>query len=64
VSITKCQRCERRSTREETFMNLSVDIEKNTSLSYCLKKFSTKELLNLGDKFYCENCNTKQVATR
>jgi len=64
VSITKCQRCERRSTREETFMNLSVDIEKNTSLSHCLKKFSTKELLNLGDKFFCESCNTKQVATR
>lgn len=45
-------------------MNLSVDIDKNVSLSYCLKKFSTKELLNLGDKFYCESCNTKQVATR
>lgn len=64
VSITKCQTCERTSTREETFMNLSVDIEKNTSLSHCLKKFSTKELLNMGDKFYCEGCNTKQVATR
>ena len=45
-------------------MNLSVDIEKNTSLSNCLKKFSTKELLNIGDKFYCEDCNSKQVATR
>jgi ubiquitin carboxyl-terminal hydrolase 9/13 len=64
VSITKCQTCERSSTREETFMNLSVDIEKNTSLSNCLKKFSTKELLNMGDKFYCEDCNSKQVATR
>lgn len=64
VSITKCQTCERQSTREETFMNLSVDIEKNTSLSNCLKKFSTKELLNIGDKFYCEDCHSKQVATR
>ena len=64
VSITKCQTCERQSTREERFMNLSVDVDKNVSLSYCLKKFSTKELLNLGDKFYCESCNTKQVATR
>lgn len=45
-------------------MNLSVDVEKNVSLSYCLKKFSTKELLNLGDKFFCESCNSKQVATR
>jgi len=45
-------------------MNLSVDVEKNLSLSSCLKKFSTKELLNLGDKFFCESCGTKQVATR
>ena len=59
ISIIKCLTCERLSTREETFMNLSVDIEKNTSLSHCLKKFSTKELLNMGDKFYCEGCNAK-----
>ena len=45
-------------------MNLSVDIEPNVSLRYCLKKFSTKELLNLGNKFHCETCGTKQVATR
>lgn len=64
ISITKCQRCERQSTREERFMNLSVDVEKNVSLSYCLKKFSTKELLNQNEKFLCESCNTKQVATR
>ena len=64
VSITKCQTCERESQREETFMNLSVDIEENVSLNYCLKKFSKKGLLNLGDKYFCEACNTKQVATR
>ena len=64
VSITKCGMCEYQSVREETFMNLSVDIEENVSLSYCLKKFSNKEYLKLGDKFYCESCNTKQVATR
>ena len=64
VSITKCQCCERQNKREECFMNLSVDIEQNVSLNYCLKKFSTKELLNLGNKFYCDNCNSHQVATR
>ena len=64
VSITKCQGCEYQSVREETFMNLSVDIEENVSLSYCMKKFSKKGLLNLGDKYFCDTCNTKQVATR
>jgi len=64
VSITKCQTCEQTSLREEEFNTLSIDIESNVSLSNCLKKFSTKELLNLNDKFFCESCNSKQVATR
>lgn len=45
-------------------MNLQIDIDKNVSLGYCFKKFSSKELLKLRDKFHCEGCNTKQVATR
>lgn len=45
-------------------MNLSVDIEQNVSLGHCLKRFSTKELLKEKDKFFCESCGTKQVATR
>ena len=45
-------------------MNLQIDIGKNVSLSYCLKKVSSIELLNLGEKYFCESCNTKQVATR
>ena len=63
-TITKCGTCEYKSVREETFMNLSIDIEENVSLSYCLKKFSNKEYLKLGDKFACDSCLTKQVATR
>jgi ubiquitin C-terminal hydrolase len=50
-TITKCGVCEHLSVREESFMNLSIDIEENVSLSYCLKKFSNKEYLKLGDKF-------------
>jgi len=64
VTIIKCQKCERTSSRMETFMDLSIDIEQNISLRYCLKKFSTKELLNLSEKFFCESCLSKQVATR
>ena len=58
-TITKCGTCEYKSVREETFMNLSIDIEENVSLSYCLKKFSNKEYLKLGDKFACDSCLTK-----
>jgi len=54
-----CVFCEATNKREEQFLNLSLDIEMNTSLSYCLKRFSFKELLNKKDKFYCEQCQTK-----
>ena len=63
-TITKCGTCEYQSVREETFMNLSIDIQENVSLSYCMKKFSNKEYLKLGDNFQCDQCLTKQVATR
>jgi len=58
-----CLTCEKTKKRQEAFFNLSIDIEKNSSLTYCMQRFSVKELLNKGDKFQCENCNSKQVAT-
>lgn len=59
-----CLTCERANTRQESFLNLSIDIEMGSSLSYCMQRFSLKELLNKGDKFQCDNCNAKQVATK
>jgi len=46
-----CLTCEKTKKRQEAFFNLSIDIEKNTSLTYCMQRFSVKELLNKGDKF-------------
>lgn len=63
-NIFTCIHCEATNKRKESFFNLSLDLEKNTSLSYCLKRFSNCELLNKDDKFFCESCNTKQVATK
>lgn len=63
-NITKCLSCESGGRREETFLALSLDLDKNTSLTNCIKTFSHKELMIKRDKFYCETCLTKQVATR
>jgi ubiquitin C-terminal hydrolase len=46
-----CLTCEKTKKRQEAFFNLSIDIEKNSSLTYCMQRFSVKELLNKGDKF-------------
>ena len=59
-----CITCETTTKKKEFSFNLSLDIEKNCSLRYCIERFAFKELLNKTDKFYCENCNTKQVATK
>lgn len=65
VSKTACFSCEYGNEREEVFMALSIDVEqKGTSLNHCIKQFAHKEWMLRNDKFYCESCQTKQVATR
>jgi ubiquitin carboxyl-terminal hydrolase 12/46 len=45
-------------------LDLSVDIEQNTSISHCLQKFSDMEKLCGECKYYCENCCSKQEAEK
>ncbi|KAJ3309611.1 hypothetical protein HDU76_003556, partial [Blyttiomyces sp. JEL0837] len=42
---TKCLTCETITSKEEAFLDLSVDIEHHSSLSTCLRNFSTSETL-------------------
>lgn len=53
---TKCLRCETVTARDETFLDLSLDIEQNSSITSCLKNFSSTETLNAEDKFFCDKC--------
>lgn len=61
---TKCLSCENVSKRKENFMDLSIDIDQNISLTAAIKKFSKKELMNQGNKFYCDFCRCNQEAER
>jgi ubiquitin C-terminal hydrolase len=36
---TKCLTCETVTSRDESFLDLSLDIDQNTSITSCLKKF-------------------------
>ncbi|KAL4567695.1 hypothetical protein LXL04_023287 [Taraxacum kok-saghyz] len=38
------------------FIYLSLDIEQNSSITSCLKNFSSTETLNAKDKFFCDKC--------
>ncbi|XRA96245.1 ubiquitin carboxyl-terminal hydrolase [Pycnococcus provasolii] len=66
TSETKCLQCERVTRRDEPFLDLSLDIEPNASLSACLRKFGQAEVLRDSEKFRCEYCGggTYQEARR
>ncbi|ONK75556.1 uncharacterized protein A4U43_C03F18130 [Asparagus officinalis] len=61
---TKCLRCETVTARDETFFDLSLDIEQNSSITSCLKNFSSTETLNAEDKFFCDKCCSLQEAQK
>eukprot|EP00752_Nemacystus_decipiens_P007312 g6543.t1 len=61
---TKCLCCETVSNRDEPFMDLSLDVEQNSSVSACLRNFSSTETLTKKNKFFCESCNALQEAEK
>jgi ubiquitin C-terminal hydrolase len=52
------------SSKDEDFLDLSVDIEPNASITHCLRVFSNMETLACEHKYYCENCCSKQEAQK
>ncbi|GAO52656.1 cysteine proteinase [Saitoella complicata NRRL Y-17804] len=64
TSETKCLTCETISSRNETFLDLSIDIEEHTSITSCLRAFSASEMLCEKNKFHCDRCNTLQEAEK
>lgn len=64
VNRTKCLWCETVTVREEPFFDLSLDVERNCSLSSCLQHFSKEELLGGSEKFHCDACCGLQEAQR
>ncbi|XP_066872935.1 ubiquitin carboxyl-terminal hydrolase 12 isoform X2 [Kogia breviceps] len=59
---TRCLTCETISSKDEDFLDLSVDVEQNTSITHCLRGFSNTETLCSEYKYYCEECRSKQEA--
>ncbi|KKY26025.1 putative ubiquitin c-terminal hydrolase [Diplodia seriata] len=53
-----------RSRRDEAFLDLSVDLEQNSSVTSCLKRFSEEEMLCERNKFHCDNCGGLQEAEK
>lgn len=56
TSETKCLTCDTVSRRDEQFLDLSIDIERNSSVTACLRQFSASEMLCERNKFNCDHC--------
>lgn len=61
---TRCLTCETVSSKDEDFLDLSVDVEQNTSITHCLRGFSNTETLSGEHKYNCEVCCSKQEAEK
>lgn len=64
---TQCLSCETITSREETFLDLSIDIPPEAcpnSLTHALNNFSKSETLTHQNKFYCNTCSSLQEATK
>ncbi|KAL9031387.1 MAG: hypothetical protein Q9196_000571 [Gyalolechia fulgens] len=64
TSETKCLTCENLSQRDETFLDLSVDLDQHSSVTSCLRKFSEEEMLCERNKFHCDRCGGLQEAEK
>ncbi|CAG9464942.1 unnamed protein product [Pedinophyceae sp. YPF-701] len=64
VNETRCLGCETVSCRQETFLDLSLEILPNSSVSSCLRNFSETEMLGGRDKFFCDTCGCLQEAQK
>ncbi|KAJ2507691.1 hypothetical protein H4217_008732, partial [Coemansia sp. RSA 1939] len=53
---TRCLSCENITSRDETMLDVSVDIHENTSVTNCLNQFAAGELMCHNNKFHCDNC--------
>ncbi|GJQ10804.1 hypothetical protein GpartN1_g4989.t1 [Galdieria partita] len=60
----RCLSCENVTQRVESFFDLSVDIDQNSSITSCLRNFCSTELLTKHDKFFCDTCCSLQEAER
>ncbi|KIJ66453.1 hypothetical protein HYDPIDRAFT_26803 [Hydnomerulius pinastri MD-312] len=64
TSETRCLTCENVSSRDESFLDLSIDIDQNSSVTACLRQFSASEMLCQKEKFFCDSCCDLQEAER
>ena len=62
--VTTCQTCLKESVRPSHFYELDLALAGNKTIDDCLGDFLKVETMTGDEKYYCENCCSKQDATR
>ncbi|CAD8046557.1 unnamed protein product [Paramecium primaurelia] len=62
MSLIKCDQCNQQSTKFESFLDLSLSMNKLQTLEKCLRLFFAQEILS--DHYQCENCYNETRAVK
>ncbi|XP_076124826.1 ubiquitin carboxyl-terminal hydrolase 48 isoform X2 [Alosa pseudoharengus] len=62
--VTVCDQCGRSSSLPSRFYELELNIQGHKNLTECLTEFLKEEKLDGDNCYFCENCQSKQSATR
>jgi len=62
--VTTCQACLKESVRPSHFYELDLALAGNKTIADCLGDFLKVERMTGDEKYFCENCCSKQEATR
>lgn len=62
TNITECEQCRVMITRDEPFLDISLDVNTNISITAALNTFSKRELLHGSEQYMCDTCRCRQDA--
>uniref|UniRef100_A0A8C9U876 Ubiquitin carboxyl-terminal hydrolase 48 n=1 Tax=Scleropages formosus TaxID=113540 RepID=A0A8C9U876_SCLFO len=62
--VTVCNQCGRASLLPSRFYELELNIQGHKQLTDCITEFLKEEKLEGDNRYFCENCQSKQNATR
>lgn len=62
--VTVCNQCGRSSALPSRFYELELNIQGHKNLTECVTEFLKEEKLDGDNRYFCENCQSKQCATR
>ncbi|XP_056131110.1 ubiquitin carboxyl-terminal hydrolase 48 [Lampris incognitus] len=62
--VTVCNQCGRASPLPSRFYELELNIQGHKNLTECVTEFLKEEKLDGDNRYFCENCQSKQNATR